>query len=286
MERLPENILNSENKQPFLNEWDKTYLEKGTLGMVQKMYTDFGNKFPDVILFPERGARPLYYFLSPIFIQLNKKQNTNIPKFAYFSVGKRPGNNMLMHEENNDIKTSNDLKQILIDEYHPDLSMEQIERIVNREEVEKVVVAREKMKERAVEITEKTGNDLRLAIVDEVLSNGVTIGEIKKAFDNIEIPAYTIVSLADGNTSMAEPGYRFDEWDDKKNPTIDGYSFSFEHAEDAIGVTKSFDQKYISPIKKDDSSENEKLGRDKKQLREEMKKLGEELASKIMLKPL
>jgi|GEM_PF-3406975 len=285
MEKLPqispniEDIKKQETKSLFLNEWDKKYLEKGAFGMLSKMYNDFGNNFPDVIVLPERGARPLYYLLNPIFNKLNIEKKTKIPKFLYFSVGAKAGINLSIQEQYADIKTSDELKEALEKDY-PDLPIDSIQRLVDGEEVEKVITARENMKSRAEEISELNKNDLKMVIVDEVLSNGGTIREIKRAFNNEEMPAYTLIAFSSSDNS-ATPGYTFNDEDDGKNPGVDGYSFSFERSEDAIGVKKSFDQKYSINIEKDSPDEQEKLGKDKKLLRSEMKAFGNELANKI-----
>ena len=274
-----ENIRKQEAEPLFLNEWDKKYLEKGASGMISRMYSDFGNNFPDIIVLPERGARPLYYLLNPIFNKLNLEKDSNIPKFVYFSVGTKAGIDLTIQEQYKDIKTSNELVEVL-KESHPNFSIETIQSFVDREEVENVMISRENMKSRAEEISEKNKHDLQLAIVDEVLSNGGTVREIRRAFNDKEMPAYTLVALS-GHDNSAIPGYTFDEETDGENPGVSGYSFSFEQAKDAIGVEKSFDQKYTTNIKKDDSIEQQKLAQSKKLLRAEMRSFGEELANKI-----
>lgn len=274
-----EDIKKQEKEPLFLNEWDKKYLEKGASGMISKMHIDFGSDFPDVIVLPERGARPLYYLLKPIFNKLNLEKKTKIPKFIYFSVGAKAGINLSTFEENADIKTSGELKEVIVKSF-PCLLINDIKRIVDRENVEKVMTARENMRSRAEEINQLNKNNLKLAIVDEVLANGCTIREIKRAFNNEEMPAYTLIAFSSSDNS-AIPGYTFNDEDDGKNPGVGGYSFSFEHQQSAIGVEKPFDQKHSVSIKRDSSDEQEKLGKDKKLLRAEMKAFGNELADKI-----
>ena len=274
-----ENVNKQETEPLFLNEWDKKYLEKGALGMISKMYNDFEKNFPDIIILPERGARPLYYLLNPIFNKLNTEKKTKIPKFLYFSVGQKAGINLTIQEQYDDIKTSDELKKKLENDY-PDLSLDSIQRLVDKEEVEKVITARENMKNRAEEISELNKNDLKMVIVDEVLSNGGTVREIKRAFNNEEMPAYTLIAFS-GSDNSATPGYTFSDENDSKNPGVNGYSFSFEHSEDAIGVKKSFDQKYSTNIKKESTDEQQRLAKDKKLLRSQMKAFGNELADKV-----
>ncbi len=274
-----EKVKKQETEPLFLNDWDKKYLEKGALGMINKMYNDFGNDFPDVIVLPERGARPLYYLLDPIFDKLSVEKKTKIPKFIYFSVSAKAGIHLMIQELYADIKNSDELKEMLLKDY-PDLPIESIQDLVDSEEVEKVMTARKNMKSRAEEISRLNKNNLKLAIVDEVLSNGGTIREIKRAFNDEKIPAYTLVAFS-GSDNSATPGYTFNDEDDAKNPGVDGYSFSFEYYEDAIGVKKSFDKKYSINIKKDSPDEQEKLAKDKKLLRTEMRSFGNELADKI-----
>lgn len=274
-----EKIKKQEVEPLFLNEWDKKYLAKGTSGMIDKMYNDFTNDFPDIIVLPERGARPLYYLLNPIFNKLNLEKKTKIPKFVYFSVGAKAGTDLTIQEQYTDIKTSEELRDALV-KNNPNLSPESIQYFVEEEDVEKVMTARENMKSRAEEISELNKNNLKLAIVDEVLSNGSTIREIKRAFNNEEIPAYTLVGFSSSDNS-AYSGYVFNDEEDGKNPAVGGYSFSFEYQEDAIGVNKSVDQKYSTSIKKDCPDEQKKLAKDKKLLRSEMKAFGNELADKI-----
>jgi hypothetical protein len=287
MENFQENfrkIENNEKLEPFLNNWDKEYLEKGVIGMFKKIYNDFNNNFPDVILLPERGARPLYYLLNPIFRKINIEKNTTIPKFVYFSVGQKAGVNLQICEQYDDIKTSNDLKTSMV-QINPGLSESTIDKLVDIEKVEDVMLSRGKMKERADEILEEIlEKKLQVVIIDEVLSNGATIEEIRKSFKNDELPAYTIVALQ-YSAGIANAGYTFNEEYDNKNPNpqINGYSFSFENAEDAIGIKKTPYEKYSLPIRKDGHIEIEKLVQNKKQLRSEMKNLGEEIAKKIDL---
>lgn len=276
------NLKKQEIESVFLNDWDKKYLEIGAIGMIKKIYTDFENNFPDVIILPERGARPLYYLLSPIFKRLNVNKKTKVPKFVYFSVGQRPKFYLSFQEQYNgiDIKNSEELKEIMRED-HPYMSETEIQDAVDKENVEKVMISRENMRERAKEINEKNLSNFKLAIVDEFLGNGNTTREIRRAFDNEAMPAYTLVALS-GSDDSAILGYSFNEEDDSiKNSTVGGYSFSFEKAEDAIGIKKSFDQKYTNPIQGGNVAEQEKLIQDKKLLRAEMRSFGEKLANKI-----
>ena len=280
-----EQNFNHKPKSPenILNDWDKEYLEKGVIGTMKNMYQDFNNNFPDVIILPERGARPLYYLLDPIFKKLNAEKDTKIPVFIYFSVGKKAGTFMRTSEQYTDIKTSNDLMQDLMDECYPDLSIDEIQRIVDKQDVEGVIEARNNMRERAEEINTKIyGKNFKLAIVDEVLSNGTTVKEVRKAFNNEEIPAYTLVAISSGFDEMTKSGYRFNDEENQDNPNTNSQSFSFEHSEKALGITKSFNQKYTTPIKAENKEEAAALALEKKQLRVEMRDLGEDIANKVV----
>jgi predicted GNAT family acetyltransferase len=272
-------------KKSFLNEWDKKYLKKGTIGMVENIYKDFENNFPDVILLPERGARPLYYLLKPIFEKLSKDSGSKIPKFVYFSVSKKAGINLGIFEQYDDIKNSDDLTKTMLENY-PEMPMDTIQKLVDKEKVEEVMLARENMKNRAKEINKKISKEnIRMAIIDEVLSTGRTIEEIRKAFNNQDILAYTIVALNDGYAPLTESGYRFSEESDEKNPNpkVKGYSFSFEQEEDAIGVNKSIYNKYSLPIKKSNVDEQNKVEKEKKNLRQELNVFGNEISREIII---
>lgn len=272
-------IENKESPETFLNSWDKKYLEKGAVGMLQKMYKEFNNNFPEVILLPERGARPLYYLLQPLFKKLNLKKGTKVPKVIFFSVSKRPGVVLAIAEENSEITTDNDFEEKLI-EIFPFLPEEEIQKVVKSERLGDMITSRKNMRLRAQEIEKQIlENNSTVAIIDEMLAIGATTNEIKRAFNNYEIPAYTLVALNDNVSEKS--GYVFDEEEDERNPKSKRYSFSFEQLEDAIGVNKSINDKYSIPIVKDSLDEGQKLAQVKRQLREEMKKLGEDIAKKI-----
>jgi len=277
---------NIKNPGRFLNDWDKKYIEKGLSGVIPKIYEDFGNNFPEVILLPEKGARPLYYLLNPIFIKLNQTKNTRIPKFIYFSVSKKVGANLRVFAEpiggkQKNIKTSDELFELVRGSY-PELSVDVLKRIIEKEKVEEVMIARDNMQERAEEIKQKIPKEnIKIAIFDEVLANGETIQAIRKAFNNEDIPAYTIIEMPGSYTPLVKSGYRMNDDLDPDNPLTKGYTFSFEFETDAIGVSKSIDDKYSLPIKKENNNENHELSQDKKQLRKEMKNLGEEISNKL-----
>ncbi|MDO8490172.1 MAG: hypothetical protein Q7S47_02025 [bacterium] len=281
MEKFEVKIENNEAYKPFLNDWDKKYLELGMVGMLGEMYKDFGLDFPDVIILPEKGARPLYYLLDPVFKKLNKKENTTIPKFIFFNVCRMQSVAFMTAEECSDIniKTNTDFKKAL-KATRPYLSSKDIKEILAREELEKLMVVRQKRVERAEEIDKITKNK-RLAIVDEVSATGTTTREITRAFGHF-VSEYTIVGLSSGSGD-GKVGYRFDDESDSYNPETDSYRFSFENAHNAIGVTKLFDKKYTTPIRENDSLEQEKLIREKEQLRKEMRVFGEQIAENISL---
>ncbi len=272
--------------EAILNDWDKKYLIEGGKSIILKMYEDFNKNFPDVIILPETAARPLYYLFSNVFEKVKEQKGTKIPNFVFFNVGKRAGLYQSGIEEDQGIEIeTNDqfLKELVNTEVYKDLSRvgspQQAQKdILDREDVEKVATSRAFMKERAYEILDLIkGSDLRLAIIDEFSSSGQTEIEINKAFNKSQekIPSYSITGFEGDNTGVYMDG------EVKPNPSTGHWNFSYGKSQ-AIGVTKSFDEKYSKPIQPNDKDELSKLALEKKQLREEMKGIGESVSKEVL----
>jgi len=278
-------------EEKILNDWDKKYLTEGAQGIIKHRYADFENNFPDVILLPETAARPLSYLLAPIFKKLQENKNTKVPKFVFFNVGKNPHGMQIYIERysgiEGEIKNSEDFRTAIIEHQKTHELKQSIDEYVADAEVEKTTVSRGLMKERAQEINEYTSviPDLKMAIIDDFHAWQISLDEIKRAFDSREIRSYSIgtsyaLKKRDGEFE-AKSGYQFQD-NSEGNPDKNGrLRFSYAGSE-AVGVTKSYDNKYTEPVRYSDSVESQKLAKEKMLLREEMKSLGNIIANTII----
>jgi len=289
-DKIPSSIEKQEN---ILNDWDRKYLTEGSRGVIFKMYEDFGKNFPDVIIIPETSARPLFYILKPIFNKLNKEKGTNVPKFVFFNVGQKPDDFQKKYEQKGfEIKNTEDAKNLLKKEY-PTKTEETIAVWAEEMEVEKVNIAKKKMKERADEIKrylEKNSNT-KMAILDEFEAIGQTNDLIKKSFNLPSMPSYSIAGFYDSG-ALGTHGYDFtldtpgedlteeEKGHYSKNPKHGRIKFSYSGTR-SVGVTKEYDKKYTTAIRPINELEAKQLAKEKKQLREEMSVIGENIAHSI-----
>lgn len=309
MENFREKI---NKKESILSDWDKKYLSLGSVEVVLKMYEDFNKNFPDVILLPETTARTLYYLFTPIFEKLKKEKGTKIPKFIFFNVrAKKPNQIHNMFEDQDqdyEINTSEDLKKALIEyEYseenqnylkkYPEnkRSEEDIDKLTEQAEVEKVATGRQNEKLRAEEIKDylRQNGDIKIAILDDFSEKQRTANDIRRNFEDDNIPAYSIVGFSEEHYS----GNRFPKVnagkiidsegsgdpnpDFKTNHLLTGtHKFSYSTSK-GIGIEKKYDSKYSSRIETNLQENPEEFIEEKKELRDEMRFLGNDLANSI-----
>lgn len=284
---------NEETRENMLNEWDKKYLLEGGQNVVLKMYEDFNRNFPDVIILPETAARPLYYMFNHIFKKLKQEKGTKIPRFVFFNSGKKSGmtQNTLEREYGENIETTDDfIEKLLGSESHGHIinylnqdPQEIHDLLVKDAEIEKVSLSRYYMRQRADEVKELIRDkNLNLAILDDYSANGNTANEIKKAF-GVDILSYAICGSSDEGTEL---GYTFRQGDDQwfkedPNPKTQHWNYSYSKSK-SIGVVKNNEGKYTSVLKPKAAEEKIDLAKEKKQIREEMKSLGEEILNRLL----
>jgi len=270
------------------------------------MYEDFGKNFPDVIILPETTARPLYYTFRPVFEKLKQEKGTTVPKFVFFNIRAIKPRLVQSSQEKNvghEIKTGSELKKLIEEEQELDMEFlkkypeyfkteNDIDELVKNSEVEKIAESRKIAQDRADEIKDylKKSPGLKLAILDDYLSNQNTVNDIRKAFKNNQMPAYAIMgTLGNSNedSPSAKSGYVFTSgektvFEEDPNPAFGesgNYAFSYRSS-DPIGVKKEYNKKYSSVINPSPEDAG-KFIKDKEQLRKEMKFVGENIATTI-----
>lgn len=148
------------------------------------------------------------------------------------------------------------------------------------------------MRERAAEILkyEKAAGheNPTIAIVDEYRVEGRTVEEIERAF-GYRIPNYAVANVdygAYGEWGKDQKRYREPEsdylWPASINPK-NGYGRFSYFGMDAVGVEKDRNdgEKYSYPIKTIGKNDLQYLHETKKQLRDEMKAVGEKIAGTL-----
>jgi hypothetical protein len=242
-----------EEKIPdILNNWDLELLTKGTPEVVRYMYKDFGNDFPDIIILPDSSARPLVYLFKPIFEELNKTKQTKIPQFVFFST----------------ITSAFLWDKDKMKEDNPEL-----------------IASVHAMNERTKEIQDflRKNNKKTIAILDDINQTQSTINIIRSAFEDEKMPACSIgifeykdIPIKDED---AKGGYVIDPDTHLGNPDRnDRLQFSW-NKEVPVGVKKEMGEKYVKTLSPD---LNPDLALKTKKLRDEMKALGEKIATEIL----
>jgi hypothetical protein len=235
--------------EEILGAWDKEILEKGVSNMVTQMVKDFDGSLPDAIVLPDTSARPLFYTLQPIFQKLHEARGLSVPRHYMFN-SKRPE------------LFSNDFEQKRMDR------------------------ARDLMAERAKEIWNfeaKAESGMRIAIVDEyATADATTAKEIRRAFNDEKIRAYAVFAQ---ESSAVQAGVEIDPHRNGHalNPRK-GYKANMSYTGDyAVGVYKDkypF-KKYSSRMTHENPKVKMMLEKRKEQLRNEMRAIGEKIASTI-----
>ncbi len=269
------------NSEVFVSEWDREILEKGAHGVISKILEDFDGP-PDVIVLPETSARPLFYVLRPVFQKLQETGGTQMPRFYFFNT-KKPSIALSVEErakggfedEYVTIDSTEELRR-LIEEmgYPPNVTEHQLKEA----EPEKMKEARDLMKERAHEILDRAPG-ARIAIVDEYESNGYTVREVRRAFSNPELPAYSI--FADYPT-QTHAGTTINA-NREGNPRRHNKAKLTYSDEPAVGVQKNkheFFEKYTLAIR--NSHDPQDLEQQKATLRKELIVVGEKVANTIL----
>jgi len=266
-------------KKPILNEWTRMVLEKGIGTLVPKIYEDFGEKLPDVVILPDTSARPLYYALKPSFDRIAAEKGIKFPHFYFFKTA-RPNEDLQNIEIATEIDESMPFQELLrrVKSINPKMGSE-IEEDIPRMENE-----REHMKVRAEEIStheaHRGSEQPSIAVIDEFTTyNASTVRELRRAFQMPELKAYAVFTKG---TDKVVSGYVTGPQDEQDYDPDKGYLAKLSYTQkDAVGVTK---EDVAGPhAVLIDAEDSKALAADKKQLRDEMTAVGKRIAEKLSL---
>lgn len=289
-----QNDADSEMQKPspeILGKWDKKMLEEGITNIVEQMLKDFDRKLPDTIILPDTSARPLFFALKPVFVQLEQQIGVPAPTCFAFNAKRTPitlklaeDQRRLLFGKENTIDSSEELKKHYIDMGTDKIFSGEtfIESSVKIAEPETMKDARAVMKERAQQILARVGQStdkLRIAIVDEYATyQATTAGEIRRAFGMPDMRAYAVFAE---NTDSVQAGVTVDSsLEDTMNPRRDFKAKFTYSGTNAVGVTKS--KRGIQERFSEHIPPNEYILKQKKQLQDEMRAVGERVAARVL----
>ncbi len=278
-------------RKELLNPREEQILEEGLKSIVQKMFKDFNNNFPDAIILPDTAARPLFYALQPVIEKVHAATNSKKPRFYFFNSSKRDFV-VAGFEDRQEARTGSSegigpdeihgfyeeavKKQPYLAEYKEGM-MEDA-----KKKFDDIVPIRNAMRTRAKEIEAfelKARSEGSIAIVDEfVTEKGETAKAIRRAFDNPDIPAYAIFSSipeeGTEDVSRVFSGMQVDPYDRSK------FRYKFTKA---AGVEKKTNDKHgphATAIHNDPNQDE--IDEQKTRLRAMMRAIGERVAETIV----
>jgi hypothetical protein len=264
-----------EQPREVLHDWDRDIIRRGLVDIAAQMEKDFDG-LPHIIVLPDATARPLFYALKPITQRIAERRGVDAPKF-YFFKSERPDAVLHTHEMYTDGNTIDTTAQLL--EVMKGLGYDEnmIETMKAVGDPEKMKIARDQMRARAEEIDKREGRP-DIAIVDDYATEqATTAGEIRRAFNDDNIPAYAIFGPG---SSEVHVGVQVDLADEKSLNPGQGHSATLTYSgSGATGVRKSESGKYAEAIRNEPNQET--IEQRKKMLREELKAIGEQVAATL-----
>lgn len=296
-----------EQKPEFciLSERDQKVLKNSAKNVAEMLLSDFPQELPDAIIFPETTARPLVYIFGPILERAAEQRGVKKPKLVFFQLeqgffesdrlgAKRGIDKRGIKEETESFLefASDNMKQWYLED------MQAV--------YKNYLLLKEANKKRAEEID--NNGKKSLAIVDDFVGEGRAVEEIRNIF-NKKIPAYAL--LASNPESAKTKEIKFggiESYLDKNHPNVFDYEMELKNA---IGVVKSSNPAdiYVQTSKKRNEEIEKKImeiGKEKfsyvaavspeklisqeinpeamKNLRKDMKLIGEKIASELEIK--
>lgn len=287
---LPQEKLAEKNE--ILGEWDHKILEQGLTNILSKMYADFGNDLPDTIVLPDTAARPLLFALKPTFEAIEKAGSASQPHIYFFRSTKPPIQLSAREGRNGEIRTEEEFRALQelgneeAKQWGGERSSEELDLELANARPEDMTNERLSMQNRAEEISafeeKRLGHPARIAVIDEYATESAdTMRELRRAFQNELLPFYTVFAQSDDTTT----GQIIDPFDLNDTNPQRNHSANFSYrGTPSIGVKKTEFKSNIYSDRIDATRPEEKtvLSEQKKQLRDEMKQIGEKIASNIL----
>ncbi len=282
------------NEKSILGEWDRSMLEKGVPLIIEKLYADFKNDFPDAIVLPDTAARPLFFLLKPIFEHLHALKGTTIPRRYAFNTRRLEVSQWIAElpqrgeQRGATVHTTEQLKQRLRDD---GVTEEMIGLYAAGANPEAMKMARDFMAERAKEILhyeERKKSRGRIAVIDEYATETAkTSEEIRKAFGNSELKVYLVTAQNGADSSENTfAAVSIDPYDPAEaNPDRDHRAMFSYVKTNAVGVYKPEFPRLSKRSRKIVATGSDKitLRADQKRLQTEMRELGKRISKQIEL---
>jgi hypothetical protein len=298
-------IPQQEQHKDILNDWDKRILMEGGKGVLNKILEKFDGNLPDVVIYPDASARPLFYLLDSSFKKLSQEKGIALPQTYFFAVHRSDSKTYWLQEER---ASSGDTRKVELADVETFIkegtaemkkrereteqeegfriySDEQLEEMEKQDlrEADDTFVKRHIEGLRANEIKEyikKSGiAEPKIVVIDDFYHEGKTQYEINEAF-GMEVPYLSLYTVPfTGGYDKA--GIEIEN--DDNNPSTGSatkltYSGTYSGVgRKSIGVTKDDFKRYATVNRnKDGFTEEDHF--DVVELRKEMKELGENLA--------
>lgn len=297
------------NDMSFLSERDQRNIRTSASNLTRMFLEDYPGALPDGIIYPDTSARPLFYLFDPALTKAAAQRGVNKPDSFFFKqASKHPSmaSIRLLESAYKDdpvtiirrkMQDLEDLKSRLEqDPSNPNLAQEVkdattlIHVLGNPEMIQKF---RNQANTRAAEILThliRKAEKPTLAVFEEFVHEGDTIREIRRAFGDRKVPFYTLIGMDDLDVEKLAPlrvglpqsqSLQYVDGDDQL--TVFDYRYL---ARDGIGVNKYPTSRinseilyspYSSAIREEWLKKKQFVGR----LRQDMRKIGQEIAAQI-----
>lgn len=234
----------------YLPESDQQLLYQSGKEILKKFLGDFPDRLPDVLIFPDTSARPLYYLLRPIIEQIAKSRGQNLPRIYFYATDKLTGQERL-----------------------------QIDNVARPQNRDESISAK---KERVVEILDEVRKSIKedrpptIVAFDDFISRGVTYDSLKENF-GLDIPLYVFLGQQD-QQSYQQQGKSIKTG--MLDPT-DRDSFAYRH-KGGIGIKKIRDM--TAEFKYSKAQVNPTTSGKVEALRHDMGRIGEKILIDLELK--
>lgn len=158
---------------PLLSYKDKQNLFNLGTSVAKKILEDYPTLLPDLVIFPDIAARPLYYLFRPVFLYAASARGVALPKTIFVNpIIRRPfDDNMIAR----DVNLENYAKE------QPRL----------QEDIEDLQLRRKVQHERAMLVRNYYPIN-RPIIITEYVNYGSSLKEIARAFE-LPVPAYALI---------------------------------------------------------------------------------------------
>lgn len=281
-------IENKENPEILLSEQDRGVLLECGEGVAKHLKEDWAEKLPDYVIYVDTTARPLNYMFDPVWDTLAKEKGEEKPQTIFFPTaeGSRKAAQRFLwstiDKENFSIEKMKEKISYFDD---PKNFLEMLEKFgddYNYRYFKNVCLFYESAIQKIEEVSKNMSHKPNIAIIDEYMSSGHSIAFLEFLFADY-VNQQKSYALGRSSHGPIWPGLkekvrvgRIDEkWDPMKK---DRKTFQMQYSmkdKNAKGVVKPVAPAVFSSVDPDRDINAVK------QIRKEMREIGEEISKKI-----